>query len=146
MLFFILLIIFIIMVSSLISTNNKIVILVNEIKLHMANTNAAREKYRTVQRQALGLAGKAGQNEGNLFKDISNKHGSIDGSSLRALGNLYPELNDKFQASADLVDSLYDTYLQEQNMLNSAITEYNMYISRIPTSIYAGILGYKKDT
>ncbi|MCR5094937.1 MAG: LemA family protein [Lachnospiraceae bacterium] len=112
----------------------------------MAKVNAAKEKLRAVQRQAIGIAGKAGQNEGNLIKDITAKHGAIDGSSIRALGQLYPTLNDKFQASAQMVDKLYDDYLNEQNDLNSSITEYNMYISKFPTNIYAGILGYKKDS
>lgn len=121
-------------------------IFVENINKAKSEVNTAKAKYFEVQRKAIGLVGKTGKNEADLYKDIKTSGGRISSETLMALGQQYPDLKDKFESSARLSDNLYGSYRKAQTQLNDAITEYNTYINLFPNNIAAYILGYVRET
>ncbi len=140
------LILIIVSLVFLIKCKNKFVVLSSNVKKCMSEVNTAKAKYLEVQRKALGLAGKATNNEGKVYQEIKNSAGQISSDKLLALGQMYPDLKDKFSTAASLSDRLYNDYRIAQTQLNNAITEYNQEISVVPQNIAAFLWGYKQET
>lgn len=142
----IVIILIILMTIWLIKERNGFVVLVAKVEQEMSNVNTAKAKYLAVQKKAIGLAGKATSNEGQIYESIRNSAGQISSTTLLSLGQMYPDLKDKFDSAAHLSDSLYTDYRNAQSVLNQAITEYNTAIALFPSSIAAWLFGFEKET
>ncbi len=135
--------IIILLIAFLISKYNRFKEYSAEIAMHMSEVNTAKAKYLKIQKKAIGLAGKATKNEGDIYMNIKNAGGKISSETLLSLGTMYPELKDKFATAANLSEKMIDSYRNEQTALNNIITQYNKYVSIFPNNIAAFILGYR---
>ena len=127
----------------LIKCRNSFVVLKANVKRCKSQVNTARAKYQEVQKKAIGLAGIATQNEGTVYESL--RAGKINAENLLSLGQSYPELKDKFQATAELLDKLSSDLMSAQTTLNNAVTEYNASIAMFPQNIAAYFLGYHPE-
>lgn len=129
----------------LISGRNKFIEQENSIKNAESKVLLARNKYIKAQKSALGLAGKATNNEGDVYMKIKTAGGAIDASDLKALGQMYPDLKDKFSAAANMSEKLLENWRIAQEELNECITEFNRMVSVFPSNFIAFIFKYSKQ-
>ncbi len=128
----------------LVSGRNRFIELEEEIKNAESKVLLTKNKYIEAQKAALGLAGKATNNEGAIYERIASSD-RITTQDLMALGQAYPDLKDKFTSASQMIERLMRDYTGAQEELNELVATYNKRVSMFPSSITAYVFKREKQ-
>lgn len=118
---------------------NKVMILKDRIDQSKSKVRVLKAKYLQVLKKVENMQKNSLNSQSEAYKNAV-----VEGVGV-AVGGAVGKIDDSLQSSSIIIEQLANDYAEAQNELNRFINLYNKEILVFPKSIYASILGYKRE-
>ena len=126
----------IVFIVTLFKYKNKVLDIKDEMQRAKSKIRIVKAKYVQVMNKTQAMHGKASGTEGEFYEKAYGGNG---------ISIFEGRMNQNYKDSIGLIEKLAGEYQQAQDFLNEIVRVYNHEISMFPKSIYAAILGFKKE-
>ena len=139
MFFVFLIILFIVLLITFLKYRNKVLLLKDRINQTKSRVRVAKAKYLQVLKKVEVFQKNSLNSQSEAYKNAI-----VEGVGV-AVGGAVGKIDDSLQSSSEIIEQLANNYAEAQNELNRIINLYNKEILVFPKTIYAAILGYKRE-